>query len=34
MGEFNIGPILKGIGWLATVVMLLAAVGMFAANQF
>jgi len=30
MGEFVMGPVLKALGWLATVVMAVAAVGMFA----
>ncbi len=30
MGKFTLGPILKTIGWLATLVMAAAAVGMFA----
>jgi NRAMP (natural resistance-associated macrophage protein)-like metal ion transporter len=30
MGQFTVGPILNGFGWLATGVMALAAVGMFA----
>ncbi|MBW4021892.1 MAG: divalent metal cation transporter [Proteobacteria bacterium] len=30
MGDFVIGPVLKAVGWAATAVMLLAAVGMFA----
>ena len=30
MGQFTVGPILNGVGWLATAVMVLAAVGMFA----
>ncbi len=30
MGKFCLPPILKGVGWLATAVMLAAAVGMFA----
>jgi hypothetical protein len=30
MGEFVMGPVLKTFGWLATAVMALAAVGMFA----
>ncbi|MEJ1978081.1 MAG: divalent metal cation transporter [Acetobacteraceae bacterium] len=30
MGEFTLGPVLKLIGWLATAVMTLAAIGMFA----
>jgi Mn2+/Fe2+ NRAMP family transporter len=30
MGDFVIGPALKALGWLATAVMALAAVGMFA----
>jgi NRAMP (natural resistance-associated macrophage protein)-like metal ion transporter len=30
MGQFTVGPILMGFGWLATAVMALAAVGMFA----
>jgi NRAMP (natural resistance-associated macrophage protein)-like metal ion transporter len=30
MGDFVVGPVLKALGWLATAVMALAAVGMFA----
>jgi len=30
MGEFVVGPVLKAMGWLATAVMAVAAVGMFA----
>jgi hypothetical protein len=30
MGEFGLGTWLKRIGWLATVTMLFAAIGMFA----
>ena len=30
MGPFTIGPGLKIVGWIATLVMLAAAVGMFA----
>ena len=30
MGAFSIGPWLKGLGWLATAVMAIAAIGMFA----
>ena len=30
MGEFTLPPILKGVGWLATLVMVAAVVGMFA----
>jgi Mn2+/Fe2+ NRAMP family transporter len=30
MGDFVLGPGLKAMGWLATAVMALAAVGMFA----
>jgi NRAMP (natural resistance-associated macrophage protein)-like metal ion transporter len=30
MGEFTIGPVLKGMGWLATAAMALATIGMFA----
>jgi NRAMP (natural resistance-associated macrophage protein)-like metal ion transporter len=30
MGEFALGPVLKAMGWLATAVMAVAAVGMFA----
>ena len=30
MGQFVLRPVLKGLGWLATLVMALAAVGMFA----
>ena len=30
MGEFVLPPVLKGVGWVATAVMTLAAVGMFA----
>jgi NRAMP (natural resistance-associated macrophage protein)-like metal ion transporter len=34
MGEFTLGPLLKTFGWIATVVMALAAVGMFATIQW
>jgi Mn2+/Fe2+ NRAMP family transporter len=34
MGEFTLGPLLKCIGWIATGVMALAAVGMFATIQW
>jgi NRAMP (natural resistance-associated macrophage protein)-like metal ion transporter len=34
MGDFTLGPILKTIGWIATLVMLLAAAGMFATIQW
>jgi NRAMP (natural resistance-associated macrophage protein)-like metal ion transporter len=34
MGEFTLGPILKIFGWIATGVMALAAVGMFATIQW
>jgi NRAMP (natural resistance-associated macrophage protein)-like metal ion transporter len=30
MGDFTLGPVLKTLGWLASLVMLLAAIGMFA----
>jgi NRAMP (natural resistance-associated macrophage protein)-like metal ion transporter len=30
MGEFTLGPVLKGVGWLATGIMAAAALGMFA----
>ncbi|WP_419757529.1 NRAMP family divalent metal transporter [Acidisoma sp.] len=30
MGDFVLGPVLKALGWLATAVMALAAIGMFA----
>jgi hypothetical protein len=30
MGQFTVGPVLNGFGWLATGVMALAAIGMFA----
>jgi Mn2+/Fe2+ NRAMP family transporter len=29
MGQFTVGPILNGFGWLATGVMALAGIGMF-----
>jgi Mn2+/Fe2+ NRAMP family transporter len=34
MGEFLLRPLLKTAGWVATIVMLLAAIGMFATMQF
>jgi NRAMP (natural resistance-associated macrophage protein)-like metal ion transporter len=34
MGEFTLGPILKTFGWIATMVMALAALGMFATIQW
>jgi NRAMP (natural resistance-associated macrophage protein)-like metal ion transporter len=34
MGEFLLRPLLKTVGWIATVVMLLAAVGMFATMEY
>jgi Mn2+/Fe2+ NRAMP family transporter len=34
MGEFTLGPILKTFGWIATAVMGLAALGMFATIQW
>jgi len=34
MGEFTLGPLLKSFGWIATGVMALAAVGMFATIQW
>jgi hypothetical protein len=30
MGEFMLGPVLRLVGWLATLVMAAATVGMFA----
>ncbi len=34
MGAFTLGPLLKTFGWIATAVMALAAVGMFATIQW
>jgi len=34
MGEFLLQPLLKTVGWIATIVMLLAAVGMFATMEY
>jgi Mn2+/Fe2+ NRAMP family transporter len=34
MGEFLLRPLLKTVGWIATTVMLLAAVGMFATMDY
>jgi NRAMP (natural resistance-associated macrophage protein)-like metal ion transporter len=34
MGEFLLRPLLKIVGWIATIVMFLAAIGMFATMQY
>jgi NRAMP (natural resistance-associated macrophage protein)-like metal ion transporter len=34
MGKFLLGPVLKTVGWIATLVMLLAAAGMFATMEY